>query len=159
MSSAPPAYRVFIARCVPNRACRTHPSSCGRGHAQPSRWHTDCVPIRRFPGGNLVSIAFSKRALRCLSVFPSLNTFQQRVISSSEIIFKFEPRSVKHSCTATARVGVGLSKSRDGICEFRPEASAFHTLLLEIASQFRIMGHACACRYPVSPSRQVSMSV
>src|SRR6266550_7334570 len=67
------------------------------------------------------------------TVFSLLNTFQQRVISSSEIIFEFEPRSVNHSSTATAGAGIRLSKPCDGICEFRPEASTFQALLLEIA--------------------------
>ena len=47
------------------------------------------------------------------AVFSLLNAFQQRVISSSEIIFEFELRSVKHSHTATARVGVGFSTLRE----------------------------------------------
>jgi hypothetical protein len=48
---------------------------------------------------------------------------------------------VKHSCSATARVGVSLSKvskSLNGICEFHPEASTFQALPLEIPFQFRI---------------------
>ena len=44
------------------------------------------------------------------TVFSLLNTFQQRVVSSSEIIFEFEPRSMKHGCAAAARVELKLSK-------------------------------------------------
>ena len=68
------------------------------------------------------------------TVFSLLNTFQQRVLSSSEIIFEFEPRSVKHSRAATARVGVGFSKLRDGLCEFRPEASTFQAFMSLVSS-------------------------
>ena len=49
---------------------------------------------------------FQRTFIRVLcAVFALLNTFQQRVISSSEIFFGFEPRSVKHSRKATARIG------------------------------------------------------
>ena len=35
--------------------------------------------------------------------------FQQRVISSAEVIFEFEPCSMKHSRIATTGIRVGLS--------------------------------------------------
>jgi hypothetical protein len=92
------------------------------------------------------------------TVFSLLNTTQQRVISCSEIIFEFEPRSVKHSRTAPARVGVRLSKPPDDICEFHSEARTFQALLLEILFRSESRARPAACRYPVSPSRQVSIS-
>jgi len=88
----------------------------------------------------------SKRTFITLlcAVFSLLHTFQQRVISSSEIIFGFEPRPVKHSRSAAACVGVRLSKPLDGIGKLCTEASTFEALLLEITFQFRIISYGCS---------------